>query len=205
MTKNISLIIKRGFDIIIALGGLIILSPLMLICAVLIRIKLGKPIFFKQERIGKDNKPFQIIKFRTMKDAYDSYGKILPDELRLTSFGSKLRSWSIDELPELLNILKGDMSLIGPRPLLPEYLPLYSKTQIRRHEVLPGITGLAQIKGRNNLSWNKKFEFDVYYIDHWSILLDIKIFFLTFYKIFKKEGINKEGCATCDDFNGNNE
>ena len=198
------LFIKRTFDIIASLGGLIVLSPIMIICAILIRINLGSPIFFKQKRIGKDNKEFEMIKFRSMKDALDKQGNQLPDDLRLTKFGKVLRSLSLDELPELINILKGDMSLIGPRPLLVKYLPLYNKRQIRRHEVLPGLTGLAQVNGRNSITWKEKFELDVYYVENWSLKLDFKIFFLTFYKIFKKEGINQDGQATMEAFNGKN-
>ncbi|MDM0546284.1 sugar transferase [Clostridium perfringens] len=198
------LFIKRTFDIIASLGGLILLSPIMIICAILIRINLGSPIFFKQKRIGKDNKEFEMIKFRTMKDAVDKEGNQLPDELRLTKVGEILRSLSIDELPELINILKGDMSLIGPRPLLVKYLPLYNERQIRRHEVLPGLTGWAQVNGRNNLKWSEKFELDVYYVENWSLKLDLKIFFLTFYKVFKREGISQDGQATMEYFNGSN-
>ncbi|MDU4221901.1 MAG: sugar transferase [Clostridium perfringens] len=202
--NKFKLFIKRTFDIIASLGGLIVLSPIMIICAILIRINLGSPIFFKQKRIGKDNKEFEMIKFRTMKDAVDKEGNQLPDELRLTKVGQILRSLSIDELPELINILKGDMSLIGPRPLLVKYLPLYNERQIRRHEVLPGLTGWAQVNGRNNLTWNEKFELDVYYVENWSLKLDLKIFFLTFYKVFKREGISQDGQATMEYFNGSN-
>ncbi|EOU1462626.1 sugar transferase [Clostridium perfringens] len=202
--NKFGLFIKRTFDIIASLGGLIVLSPIMIICAILIRINLGSPIFFKQKRIGKDNKEFEMIKFRTMKDAVDKEGNQLPDELRLTKVGQVLRSLSIDELPELINILKGDMSLIGPRPLLVKYLPLYNERQIRRHEVLPGLTGWAQVNGRNNLTWNEKFELDVYYVENWSLKLDLKIFFLTFYKVFKREGISQDGQATMEYFNGSN-
>lgn len=198
------LFIKRTFDIIASLGGLILLSPIMIICAILIRINLGSTIFFKQKRIGKDNKEFEMIKFRTMKNAVDTEGNQLPDDLRLTKVGQILRSLSIDELPELINILKGDMSLIGPRPLLIQYLPLYNERQIRRHEVLPGLTGWAQVNGRNNLTWNEKFELDVYYVENWSLKLDLKIFFLTFYKVFKREGISQDGQATMEYFNGEN-
>ena len=198
------LFIKRTFDIIASLGGLIVLSPIMIICAILIRINLGSPIFFKQKRIGKDNKEFEMIKFRTMKNAVDTEGNQLPDDLRLTKVGQILRSLSIDELPELINILKGDMSLIGPRPLLVKYLPLYNERQIRRHEVLPGLTGWAQVNGRNNLKWSEKFELDVYYVENWSLKLDLKIFFLTFYKVFKREGISQDGQATMEYFNGSN-
>lgn len=202
--RKIQLFIKRIVDILISLAGLIILSPIMLIVAILVRSKLGSPIIFTQERVGKDNKIFKMMKFRTMKDEVDKEGNILPDEERLTSFGKKLRATSLDELPELINILKGDMSLVGPRPLLVEYLPLYSNEQIRRHNVLPGLTGWAQINGRNALSWKEKFKLDVYYVDNWSLVLDIKIFFLTFYKIVKQEGINQEGMATTVRFNGSN-
>ena len=202
--NKFSLFIKRSFDIIAALGGLIFLSLIMIICAVLIRFNLGSPIFFKQKRIGKANKEFEIIKFRTMKDAVDKNGNQLPDEQRLTKFGMVLRSLSVDELPELINILKGDMSLIGPRPLLVQYLPIYNERQIRRHEVLPGLTGWAQVNGRNNLTWSEKFELDVYYVENFSLKLDIKIFFLTFYKVFKREGISQEGQATMEFFNGTN-
>lgn len=204
MAKKLSLVIKRVFDVIAALGGLIVFSPLLIIVSILIRINLGSPILFKQKRIGKNNKEFEIIKFRTMKDICDKDGNRLEDEYRMTNLGKRLRSLSIDELPELINILKGDMSLIGPRPLLPQYVPLYNENQIRRHEVMPGLTGLAQVNGRNNLSWHEKFEFDVYYVDNWSIKLDIKIFFMTFYKIFKREGISSKGKETAEYFNGDN-
>ncbi|MGL4992023.1 MAG: sugar transferase [Sarcina sp.] len=197
-------IIKRTFDIVTALSGLIILLPIILIVAVLIRINLGSPILFKQKRIGKDNKEFEMMKFRTMKNTTGKDGRLLSDEERLTRFGKFIRSTSIDELPELINILKGNMSLIGPRPLLPEYLPLYSKRQLKRHDVLPGLTGWAQINGRNAISWAKKFDLDIYYVENWSLGLDIKIFFLTFKKLFVREGINKEGQATTEYFNGKN-
>lgn len=202
--KKFGLIIKRLFDIICALGGLIVLSPVLLICAILIRINLGSPIFFRQKRIGKGNKEFEMIKFRTMKDAFDKNGNTLPDDQRMTKLGKILRSLSLDELPELINILKGDMSLIGPRPLLVQYLPLYNERQVKRHDVIPGLTGWAQINGRNSLTWNEKFELDVWYVENWSLILDIKIFFMTFYKVFKREGISQEGQATMEFFNGNN-
>lgn len=202
--KKLGLVIKRLFDIVCALGGLIILSPVLIICALLIRVNLGSPIFFRQKRIGKGNKEFEMIKFRTMKDAVDKNGNQLPDELRMTKLGKTLRSLSLDELPELINILKGDMSLIGPRPLLVQYLPLYNERQIKRHDVTPGLTGWAQINGRNSLTWNEKFELDVWYVENWSLWLDIKIFFMTFYKVFKREGISQEGQATAEFFNGNN-
>ena len=202
--KKFGLIIKRLFDIICALGGIIVLSPIFIICAILIRTNLGSPIFFKQRRIGKINKEFEIIKFRTMKDNFDKDGNALPDDQRMTKLGEVLRSLSLDELPELINILKGDMSLIGPRPLLVQYLPLYNERQIKRHDVTPGLTGWAQVNGRNLLTWNEKFELDVWYVENWSLYLDIKIFFMTFYKVFKREGISQEGQATMEFFNGNN-
>lgn len=204
MNKKIGLWIKRVFDIVAALGGLIVFSPVMIIVAILIRIKLGSPIFFTQERVGKNNKIFKMMKFKSMKDAVDDSGNQLPDSERLTSFGKTLRSTSLDELPELINIFKGDMSLIGPRPLLVEYLPLYSKRQFKRHEVTPGLTGWAQINGRNNLSWKEKFELDIYYVENWSLKLDTKVFFLTFYKVFKRDGINQDGQVTAIKFDGNN-
>lgn len=202
--KKLGLVIKRLFDIVCALGGLIILSPVLIICALLIRFNLGSPIFFRQRRIGKDNKEFEMIKFRSMKDAFDKNGNALPDEERMTKLGKVLRSLSLDELPELINILKGDMSLIGPRPLLVQYLPLYNERQIKRHNVTPGLTGWAQINGRNSLSWSEKFELDVWYVENWSLWVDVKIFFMTFYKVFKREGISQEGQATMEFFNGTN-
>lgn len=202
--KSIGLAIKRLFDIIVALGGIIILSPVLLVCMILIKCKLGSPIFFKQRRIGKNNKEFEMIKFRTMKDSVDKDGNLLPDEERMTKLGMTLRSLSLDELPELINILKGEMSLIGPRPLLVKYLPLYDDKQIKRHDVTPGLTGWAQVNGRNSLSWCEKFELDVWYVENWSLYLDVKIFFLTFYKVFKREGISQEGQATMEYFDGSN-
>ena len=196
--------LKRVFDIIASLMGLILLSPVILITAILVRTKLGSPIFFTQDRVGKDNKIFKMIKFRTMSDERDEYGELLSDEYRLTSFGKFLRSTSIDELPELINVLKGDMSLVGPRPLLQEYIPLYSKEQIRRHNVLPGLTGWAQVNGRNSISWCDKFKLDVWYVDNQSFILDIKIIFMTILKVLKRDGINQEGEVTSDYFNGYN-
>lgn len=196
--------LKRVFDIIASLMGLILLSPVILITAILVRTKLGSPIFFTQDRVGKDNKIFKMIKFRTMSDERDEYGELLSDEYRLTSFGKFLRSTSIDELPELINVLKGDMSLVGPRPLLQEYIPLYSKEQIRRHDVLPGLTGWAQVNGRNSISWCDKFKLDVWYVDNQSFILDIKIIFMTILKVLKRDGINQEGEVTSDYFNGYN-
>lgn len=196
--------LKRLFDIVASLIGLILLSPVMLVTAILVKFKLGSPIFFTQERVGKNNKIFKMIKFRTMTDKRDKWGELLPDEERLTPFGQFLRSTSIDELPELINVLKGDMSLVGPRPLLVEYLPLYSKEQIRRHEVRPGITGWAQVNGRNSITWTEKFKLDIWYIENQFFLLDIKIIFLTMLKVVKREGINKTGETTSDYFNGHN-
>lgn len=195
--------IKRAIDILgSSLGGLLI-SPILIIIAILIRIKLGSPIFFTQDRVGKDGKVFKIIKFRTMLEAYDKFGEPLSDKERVTSFGNFLRSTSLDELPELINVLKGDMSLVGPRPLLVEYIDLYSKEQFRRHEVRPGMTGLAQVNGRNNLNWDDKFKMDVEYVDNVNLLLDIKILFLTIFKVLKRDGISKDGHVTIDKFKGN--
>ncbi|WP_279230862.1 sugar transferase [Clostridium paraputrificum] len=202
--KKFGHIVKRIFDFTASLCGLILLSPILIVVALLIRLNLGSPIFFTQDRVGKNNKVFKMIKFRSMKDGVDKDGNLLPDEVRLTKFGKMLRSTSLDELPELINVLKGDMSLIGPRPLLVDYLPLYNENQIRRHNVLPGLTGWAQINGRNNLSWNEKFNLDVWYVDNWSLILDIKIFFLTIYKVFKREGISQDGNVTMERFNGFN-
>ncbi|EJT6496137.1 sugar transferase [Clostridium perfringens] len=204
MNKNIQYFIKRIFDIIASLGGLIVFSPIIIVVAILVRVNLGSPILFTQDRVGKNDKIFKMMKFRTMKDGIDKDGKLLPDSERLTNFGKILRSTSLDELPELINILKGDMSLIGPRPLLIEYLPLYSEEQKRRHNVLPGLTVWAQVNGRNSISWGEKFKLDVYYVNNWSLGLDLKIFFLTFYKLFNREGINQDGESTVEDFNGFN-
>lgn len=197
-------VVKRTIDIVCSGLGLIVLSPILLITAVLIRIKLGSPIFFIQDRVGKDGKVFKMIKFRTMLDAVDKWGDPLPDSERLTSFGKILRSTSIDELPELINVFKGDMSLVGPRPLLVEYKELYSKEQWRRHEVRPGITGWAQVNGRNNISWCKKFELDIWYIDNKSLLMDMKILIMTVLKVIKRADINQDGEVTVEDFNGYN-
>lgn len=196
--------IKRGLEFIIALIGLILASPILLIVAILVRIKLGSPIFFRQSRVGLNGEIFEMVKFRTMKDAYDAEGNLLPDEERLTAFGIFLRKSSLDELPELWNVLKGDMSLVGPRPLLVEYLPLYSEEQMKRHNVRPGITGYAQVNGRNNISWTKKFELDVYYVENFSLWLDIKILFQTVAKVLGQADINQEGNATVERFNGMN-
>lgn len=194
---------KRVIGFVISLIALIVLSPVILIVGILVYIKLGSPIIFKQERPGKDGKIFKMYKFRTMLDSYNKFGEALPDEERLTKFGKILRSTSLDELPELINVIKGDMSLVGPRPLLVEYLELYSEEQNRRHDVRPGITGLAQVNGRNSISWNEKLNLDVEYVDNLSFLLDIKILFLTVYKVFKRDGINQDGNVTIEKFTGN--
>lgn len=196
--------IKRVLDFIIALIGLIVASPILLVVALLVRLKLGSPILFRQQRVGLDGEIFEMVKFRTMKDATDSQGNPLPDEERLTSFGNFLRKSSLDELPELLNVLKGDMSLVGPRPLLVEYLPLYSEEQMKRHDVRPGITGYAQVNGRNNISWSKKFELDVYYVKHYSLALDLKILWQTVAKVLGQADISQEGHVTVEKFNGMN-
>lgn len=197
-------VVKRTIDIVCSGLGLIALSPILLITAILIRIKLGSPIFFTQDRLGKDGKVFKMIKFRTMLDAVDKWGEPLPDEERMTSFGQLLRSTSIDELPELINVFKGDMSLVGPRPLLVEYKELYSPEQFRRHEVRPGITGWAQVNGRNALGWSERFKLDVEYVDNYNIFMDIKILFMTVLKVVKRDGISQEGRVTMEKFNGNN-
>ena len=196
--------IKRGSEFIIALIGVILASPILLIIAILVRIKLGSPIFFRQSRVGLNGEIFEMVKFRTMKDVYDAEGNLLPDEERLTAFGNFLRKSSLDELPELWNVLKGDMSLVGPRPLLVEYLPLYSEEQMKRHNVRPGITGYAQVNGRNNISWTKKFELDVYYVENFSLWLDVKILFQTVAKVLGQADINQEGNVTMEKFNGMN-
>lgn len=194
--------IKRLFDIFASGIGLLLLSPVLLVVAVQIHRKLGSPIFFRQTRPGVNGVPFRMVKFRTMKDAVDAQGNPLPDSERMTPFGQFLRSSSLDELPELWNVLKGDMSLVGPRPLLMEYLPLYSKEQYRRHKVRPGVTGWAQINGRNAISWEDKFKLDVWYVDNQSFLLDLKILFLTVKKVLVRDGISGEGEATMSKFTG---
>lgn len=193
---------KRLFDILASLFALIVFWPVALIIALQVHRKLGSPVIFKQIRPGKDGKPFEMLKFRTMRDAVDADGNPLPDSERMTSFGSFLRSSSLDELPELWNVLRGDMSLVGPRPLLMEYLPLYSPEQYRRHEVRPGISGWAQVNGRNALSWEEKFKLDVWYIDNRSFWLDIKVIYLTLKKVAIREGISAEGEVTMPKFTG---
>ncbi|EED65432.1 sugar transferase [Comamonas testosteroni] len=193
---------KRLFDFAFALLGLIALALPLLILIVLVRRKLGSPVFFRQVRPGLDGKPFEMVKFRTMTDERSPDGQLQPDAVRLTAFGRFLRSTSLDELPELWNVLKGDMSLVGPRPLLMEYLPLYSPEQARRHEVRPGVTGWAQVNGRNAISWEDKFELDVWYVDHQSLWLDIKILWLTVKKVLVRDGISAAGEATMSKFTG---
>lgn len=194
--------IKRPQDFLCALAATIVLSPVMLITAYLVRTKLGSPVIFKQERPGLDGKVFMLYKFRTMTDEKDENGNLLPDEVRLTNFGKKLRSTSLDELPELFNILKGDMAVVGPRPLLVRYLPRYNAHQARRHEVRPGFTGYAQVNGRNSITWEDKFDKDVYYVDHVSFLGDWKIIFQTVKTVLKKEGISSDTSATMEEFMG---
>lgn len=196
---------KRLVDFFVAFCVLIVLAPLLLIIAIILCFaNNGKCLFFLQERPGRHGKIFKVIKFKTMTDERDAEGNLLPDDKRLTKVGKFVRSTSIDELPQLINVLKGDMSFIGPRPLLPQYLPLYNKEQARRHEVRPGITGWAQVNGRNAISWVRKFELDVWYVDHCSFFLDLKIFFLTIKKVFVREGISSDTSVTMEPFTGNN-
>ncbi len=194
---------KRLFDIVSAGLALLVLSPVMAVVALLVRIKLGSPVIFGQKRPGYKTELFTIYKFRTMLDTRDAAGKLLPDADRLPHFGRVLRSTSLDELPELWNVLKGEMSWVGPRPLLIAYLDRYSPEQNRRHDVLPGVTGWAQVNGRNAISWSEKFKLDVWYVDHWSFWLDLKILFMTFWKVIKREAINAPGEATSGEFMGN--
>ena len=194
--------IKRMLDFILSLIALIVLSPLMIIIGILVRIKLGKPVIFKQKRPGKNEKIFTLYKFRTMTDEKDEQGNLLADEKRLTKFGKFLRSTSLDELPELWNILKGEMAIVGPRPLLVEYLPLYNEEQKHRHDIKPGLTGLAQITGRNAIQWEEKFKEDIEYVNNITFIQDTKIILKTFIKVFKKDGINQEGNATMKKFEG---
>ena len=196
---------KRILDFILSLIAIIILSPVLLIVAVLVRIKLGSPVIFKQQRPGKDEKIFTLYKFRTMTDKKDENGNLLPDSERLTKFGKTLRSTSLDELPELFNILKGDMAIVGPRPLLVEYLPLYNKEQKHRHDVRPGLTGLAQISGRNSISWEEKFKEDIIYVKNITFISDMKIILKTIIKVFKREGISQKNNVTIEKFKGNKE
>lgn len=197
--------LKRDLDFVIVLTALLIIWPILLLLIIFLHFANKRAgVFFTQDRTGRNAKIFKAIKFKTMTDERDAEGNLLPDVARLTKIGKIVRSLSIDELPQLINVLKGDMALVGPRPLLPKYLPLYSKEQFRRHEVRPGITGWAQVNGRNNISWTKKFELDVWYVDHCSFWLDVKIILLTVKKVFFREDINMEGNATAEAFNGHN-
>jgi sugar transferase EpsL len=198
-------VFKRAADILLSGAGLIVFSPLLALIALKVKKKLGSPVIFSQQRPGLGGKIFRLYKFRSMKDRRGADGRELPDEQRLTPFGRKLRSTSLDELPELWNVLRGDMSLVGPRPLLPEYLPLYSERQRRRHDVKPGITGLAQVMGRNALTWEQKFEFDVQYVEQECFSLDLKILWLTLRAVIRREGISAEGSATMPPFTGSQE
>ena len=195
--------VKRLIDIILSLLAIVILSPVLIVVAILVRVKLGSPILFKQARPGKNGKIFYLYKFRTMTDEKNENGNLLPDDIRLTKFGKTLRSTSLDELPEFFNILKGDMSFIGPRPLLVKYLPLYSEQQMHRHDVRPGLTGLAQVNGRNALSWQEKFNYDLEYVNNISFGLDIKIFIKTFLVVLKRSDISSSTSETMEEFKGN--
>ncbi|MBC7132005.1 MAG: sugar transferase [Roseovarius sp.] len=203
--REIVNLMKRVLDILGAGFGLLVLAPVLLIVALLIRLQMGPPVFFRQTRPGLHGEPFEMIKFRSMRDAHDADGNPLPDEDRITGVGRFLRATSLDELPELWNVLKGEMSLVGPRPLLMEYLPLYSPQQARRHEVRPGVTGWAQVNGRNAISWDEKFALDVWYVDNRSLWLDLKIIWLTLRKVLRREGISAAGEATMPKFMGTEE
>ncbi len=198
-------IAKRILDLTLTIPGILILSPLLLLISILVGVNFGTPIIFRQKRPGYQGKPFWIYKFRTMTYAHDTHDNLLPDSQRITRLGQFLRSSSLDELPELYNVLRGEMSWVGPRPLLMQYLERYSPEQARRHEVLPGITGWAQINGRNALTWEEKFKLDVWYVDHWSFLLDIRILLLTIVKVLRREGINQPDQATAEEFMGNHD
>jgi len=193
---------KRSLDVLLAIMAMVLFSPILLTAAILVRLKLGGPVLFTQIRPGRQGRPFRMVKFRSMTDARDANGQLLPDSQRLLRFGHLLRASSLDELPEIWNVLVGDMSIVGPRPLLMEYLPLYSRQQARRHEVRPGITGWAQVNGRNALSWENKFELDVWYVDNQSFMLDFRIFWLTFAKILRPQGITPLQSATVEKFTG---
>ena len=193
---------KRFFDLVLTSIGIVLISPILLLLTILVYVYHGKPIFFMQRRPGYKGAPFLLYKFRTMTNTHDKQGNLLPDEQRLTRFGSFLRSTSLDELPELFNVLRGEMSLVGPRPLLMQYLSRYSPEQARRHNTLPGITGWAQINGRNKLSWDERFQLDLYYVDHWSFWFDLKILILTFWKVVQREGISQKDHATMEEFWG---
>lgn len=198
----IQLFLKRTVDIIVSVAGLLTLGPMLVILAVIVRLKLGSPVLFRQQRPGLGGRPFWLIKFRTMTNQRDAAGNLLPDEQRLPAYGRFLRSASLDELPELFNVLKGDMSIVGPRPLMMKYLSRYTPEQAKRHEVKPGITGWAQVNGRNAVSWEDRFKLDVWYVDNHSLWLDLKILFKTVAAVFKREGITQQGRATMDEFMG---
>ncbi len=195
--------IKRILDFVLSFIAFVVLSPVLLVTAALVRVKLGKPVIFCQERPGKDEKIFKLYKFRTMTDERDENGQLLPDDVRLTKFGKTLRSTSLDELPELWNIVKGDMSIVGPRPLLVRYLPLYNATQKHRHDVRPGFTGLAQVHGRNSISWEEKFDWDIRYVNHVTFFTDVKIILDTVRTVLKREGISSDTSVTMEEFRGN--
>ncbi|MGQ9827348.1 MAG: sugar transferase [Roseiflexus sp.] len=197
--------LKRVFDLCVAGAALVVFAPLLLILVALVRMQLGAPVIFRQQRPGLHGRPFTLLKFRSMIDARDAEGNLLPDEERLTPFGRFLRSSSLDELPELINVIRGDMSLVGPRPLLMEYLDRYTPEQMRRHEVRPGITGWAQVNGRNAISWDQKFRLDVWYVDHLSFWLDLHILALTVWRVAQRDGISQRGCATTTTFQGTSE
>lgn len=194
--------IKRLLDVLGVLGGIALASPIMLVTALMVRKKLGSPVIFRQQRPGKDGRIFNLYKFRTMTDERDPSGKLMPDSVRLTAFGKKLRATSLDELPELINILKGEMSVVGPRPLMVKYLSRYNEHQARRHEVRPGFTGLAQVKGRNSISWEEKFDWDIKYVDHITFKGDLKILIETVRVVFKREGISSDTAVTMEEFMG---
>jgi len=202
MSRRIDLALKRAFDIVVSTFLLFLFSPLFLVISLLIRLTMGKPVLFRQMRPGKGGKPFVIFKFRTMSNARGPDGRLLPDEKRITRIGKMLRTTSLDELPELYNVLKGEMSIVGPRPLLMQYLDRYTPEQARRHEVKPGLTGWAQVNGRNAITWEEKFKYDVWYVDNLSLWLDIKIIFMTVIKVLKGEGIDQPGQATMEEFMG---
>ena len=196
---------KRLFDLALAIPGLILISPLLGFVALLVRLKLGQPVIFRQVRPGYKGNPFTLYKFRTMKASHNAEGNLLPDSERLTNLGRLLRSFSLDELPELINVIRGEMSFVGPRPLLMQYLERYTPEQARRHDVIPGMTGWAQVNGRNALTWEDKFRYDVWYVDNWSLWLDIKILLLTTWNVIRREGINQPGHATAEEFMGSKE
>lgn len=202
MPRAVQIVLKRTTDVVLSAAALLVLSPVLMVITVLVRVKLGRPVLFRQQRPGLHGEPFELWKFRTMTDGRSDDGALLPDDVRLTSFGRLLRRTSLDELPELVNVARGQMSLVGPRPLLMEYLPRYSPQQARRHEVRPGLSGWAQVNGRNAVSWDDKFTYDVWYVDHWSIALDIRIIWRTLRLAVSGEGVSGEGTATMEPFQG---